>query len=296
MATSTVSRRSNPPGALAAALATLVVAGAALPAAAQLVAAKDGPVVYGHHHLTVADVAAHRKFWVDGLGGAAAKLGSTEAVKFHNVIVLLRQGAPTGGTKGTSVNHVGFTVPDIRAALARLRTAGFPDVTQAEAPATYKVDNGVATNPAGSSSIAFVMAPDEVKVELTEVKGQQPPITLHHIHYYTTQVDAMKAWYVQMLGAKGGMRGTFQAADLPGVNLTFSPSPEAVTGTKGRSLDHVGFEVKDLEAFCRKLEAAGVTFDRPYTRVAALGIGIAFFTDPFGTYVELTEGLDAAVK
>jgi catechol 2,3-dioxygenase-like lactoylglutathione lyase family enzyme len=177
-----------------------------------------------------------------------------------------------------------------------VRAAGFADVTAAEAPSTSKVVDGVATNAAGTSTLAYVMAPDDVKVELTEVKGQPTAITLHHIHYYTQQVDAMKAWYVQMLGAKGGMRGAFQAADLPGVNLTFSPSPEAVTGTKGRSLDHVGFEVKDLEAFCRKLEAAGVKFDRPYSTVAALGIGIAFFTDPFGTYIELTEGLDSAVK
>jgi hypothetical protein len=58
----------------------------------------------------------------------------------------------------------------------------------------------------------------------------------------------------------------------------------------------VGFEVKDLEALCKKLEAAGVTFDRPYAPVPALGIAVAFFTDPFGTYVELTEGLDGAVK
>ncbi len=266
---------------------------ATVPARAQLA---EGPVVYGHHHLTVTDVAAHRKFWVDGLGGTPGKLGTTDAVTFHGVIVLFRQGAPTGGTKGTGVDHVGFTVPDVRATLTRLRAAGFADVTQAEAPSTSKVIDGVATNAAGTSSIAYVMAPDGVKVELTEARGQQPAITLHHIHYYTTQVDAMKAWYVQMLGAKGGMRGTFQAADLPGVNLTFSPSTQAVAGTKGRALDHVGFEVRDLEAFCRKLEAAGVTFDRPYSKVAALGIGIAFFTDPFGTYIELTEGLDAAVK
>ena len=51
-----------------------------------------------------------------------------------------------------------------------------------------------------------------------------------------------------------------------------------------------------LAALNARLEAAGVTFDRPYTKNAALGIGLAFFTDPFGTYVELTEGLGAAVK
>lgn len=277
----------------------LVVAAAlagVVPASAQLVAMKDGPVVYGHHHLTVTSVEAHRKFWVDGLGGTPAKLGANDAVKFTNVIVLLRQGTQSGGTKGTSVNHIGFGVPDLRAALARVTSAGFPAITKAEVSATQEVKDGMAYIESQKTSIAYVMAPDDVKVELVEVKGQAAPIAMHHVHYYTQQVDQMKAWYVQMLGAKGGMRGTFQAADLPGVNLTFSPSPDPVVTTKGRSLDHVGFEVKDLEAFCKKLEAAGVKFDRPYSKVAALGIGIAFFTDPFGTYVELTEGLDGAVK
>jgi hypothetical protein len=53
--------------------------------------------------------------------------------------------------------------------------------------------------------------------------------------------------------------------------------------------------VDNLEAFCAELEAKGVRFDRPYTEIPALGLGIAFFTDPWGVYVELTEGLDVAV-
>ncbi len=112
-----------------------MLAGVSTPAGAQLVAAADGPVVYGHHHLTVTSVEAHRKFWIDALGGTAAKLGTGDAAVFTNVIVLFRQGAPTGGSKGTSVNHVGFAVPDIRAALAHLKAAGFADVTRAELPA-----------------------------------------------------------------------------------------------------------------------------------------------------------------
>ena len=273
-----------------------MLAGVSTPAGAQLVAAADGPVVYGHHHLTVTSVEAHRKFWIDALGGTAAKLGTGDAAVFTNVIVLYRQGAPTGGSKGTSVNHVGFGVPDIRAALAKLKAAGYPAITRAELPASQEVKDDLAFIANQNTSVAYVMAPDDVKVELVEVKTQATPVALHHIHYYTPQVDQMKAWYVQHLGAKGGMRGSFQAADLPGVNLTFSPAPEGVGPTKGRSLDHVGYEVKDLEAFCRKLEAAGVKFDRPYSKNAALGLGLAFFTDPFGTYVELTEGLGAVVK
>lgn len=276
--------------------AVVLLAGPPGPASAQLVAAKDGPVVYGHHHLIVTSVDAHKKFWIDALGGTPATLGTNAAVKFTNVIVLFRQGTPAGGTKGTGVNHIGFGVPDIRAALDRLKAAGYPAITREEMPSTQEVKEGLAFIANQNTSIAYVMAPDDVKVELVEMKTQATPVAMHHVHYYTQQVDQMKAWYVETFGAKGGMRGAFQAADLPGVNLTFSPSPEAVAGTRGRSLDHVGFEVKDLEAFCKKLEAAGVRFDRPYAKVAALGIAIAFFTDPFGTYIELTEGLDAATK
>jgi hypothetical protein len=50
--------------------------------------------------------------------------------------------------------------------------------------------------------------------------------------------------------------------------------------------------VKDLEAFCKKLESMGIIPSVPYRKVPALGIAIAFITDPWGTYIELTEGLD----
>jgi len=130
-----------------------------------------------------------------------------------------------------------------------------------------------------------------VKIEIYEDKTIAAPIVNHHIHFYDASVADTKAWYVKTFGAKGGMRGRFEAADLPGVNLSFSLSETPVVGTKGRALDHIGFEVKDLEAFCKKLEASGIKFDVAYRKVPALGISIAFFTDPFGTYIELTEGL-----
>jgi len=261
-------------------------------ASAQLNAAKEGPVVYGHHHLNVTSIDEQMKFWVDTLGGTTAPFGSGQLVKFPNVHVLLSERPPTGGTKGTTVNHVGFWVPSVRDALARVRSAGYPIVTRAELPPTLEVVDDMAHIADQDTYVAFVMAPDDIKVELVENRTQAESIALHHIHFSTQDVDAMKAWYVRMFDAAPGMRGSFEAADLPGVNLTFSSSSEALEGTQGRSLDHIGFEVDGLEAFCDRLESMGVTFDRPYREVEALGIAIAFFTDPFGTYIELTEGLD----
>ncbi len=268
-----------------------VFAGAST-ASAQLNAAKEGPVVYGHHHLNVTSADEHLKFWVDTLGGTAAPLGERKMAKFLNVLVAFTEKAPTGGTKGTTVNHLGFWVPSVRDALATVRAAGYPIVTREELPPSLEVKDDMAHIADQDTYIAFVMAPDDVKVELLENRTQTEPIALHHIHFAAQDVDAMKAWYVKAFDAVPGMRGSFEATDLPGVNLTYSPSADPLEGTRGRSLDHIGFEIDGLEAFCKRLEAMGVTFDRPYQEIESLGLAVAFFTDPFGTYVELTEGLD----
>jgi catechol 2,3-dioxygenase-like lactoylglutathione lyase family enzyme len=260
---------------------------------AQLPLLKDNNLVYAHHHLNVPDIAEAKKFWVDTLGGQPTKAGPLEMVKFPNVIIVFTQRAPTGGSKGTTVNHVGFYVPSVRRMLDKVRAAGYPIVTREEMPASQPVKDDIAYIEATKTNVAYTMAPDQVKVEFVENSSQTIPIANHHVHFATDKVEAMRDWYVKTFGAKAGMRGTFQAADLPGVNLTFSPSSDPVVGTRGRAIDHIGFEVKNLEAFCKQLEAQGIKFDRPYSYIPQIGFAIAFLTDPFGTYIELTEGMDS---
>ena len=272
---------------------TALLALAGSPAAfAQLTAASEGPIAYGHHHLNVTDVEEHKRFRIDTLGGTLTPFGLNEVAKFSNVLVFLREQAPTGGTKGTTVNHIGFSVPDLRATLAQIRAAGFPVVTRQELPPALEVVDDIAYVANPGINIAFVMAPDDVKIEIVENPGQTTPITLHHIHFATEQVEEMRAWYAETFGAIPGVSGAFQVADLPGVTLSYIPSSEPLAGTQGRSLDHIGFEVDGLEAFSKELEAQGIVFDRPYREIEGRGIAIAYFTDPFGTYIELTEGLD----
>jgi catechol 2,3-dioxygenase-like lactoylglutathione lyase family enzyme len=263
----------------------------AIPASAQLVAAKDGPIVYGHHHLNVASIEAHKKFWVDTLGGKSVKIGTSpnEIVMFPNVLIFLRQQAPTGGTKGTTVNHIAFAVKDVRQMRDTARAAGYPIVTREEAGAGDVVTDDVSFNKEQGSYSIFVMGPDDTKVQFFEVKNSQTPIALHHVHF-AGPAREMRDWYVKAFGAKPGTRGVYNTANLPGVDLSFGQATNVVA-TRGRVLDHIGFEVKNLEALLKKLESEGVKIDRPYTKVPALNIAIAFVYDPWGTYIELTEGL-----
>jgi catechol 2,3-dioxygenase-like lactoylglutathione lyase family enzyme len=281
---------------MSAVLAILALVLAAPSAArAQILVAKDGPVVYGHHHLNTTNMDAQKKFYVETLGGTLVKFGANqqEIIKFPNVLMFFRpMQAPTGGTIGTTVNHIGFSVPNLRPVVEKIKANGFKMITSDSVAANVKVTDDIAAA-SPTTNIAFALGPEDTKVELVEVKTQTAPIQLHHVHFFGQQNTEMQAWYVKTFGAKARSTpgSAFVSADLPGVALNFTPSPTPTVGTTGRALDHIGFEIKNLEAFTKKLEADGIKLDRPYTKVAALGIAIAFIKDPWGTNIEMTEGL-----
>jgi catechol 2,3-dioxygenase-like lactoylglutathione lyase family enzyme/predicted enzyme related to lactoylglutathione lyase len=247
---------------------------------AQVAKGNDAGVSMGHVHFLVPDVEAAKTFWT-AMGGVPGKLGPNDVFKFPGVLILVRKGDGTTPTVGSVVGHIGFHVPDTTAALARWKAAG--------------LNTEVGQNPGQG----FVWTPDKLlRVEILEDKTQTVPIAFHHVHFYiaesagSSNVLEMQSWYVKMFGAKPGKRGQFDAADIPGANLTFTKSDTPTVGTKGRMLDHIGFEIVGLEAFCKKAEANGLKFDMPYTKRPDLGIALAFITDPWGTYIELNEGLD----
>ncbi len=278
---------------LISAVVVLGVLAAASPARAQLLAAKDGPIVYGHHHLAASDIEAQKKFFADTLGGTAIKFGANNAdvVRFPNVLMFFRAQKPTGGSKGTTADHIGFSFPNLRQAVDKVKANGYKMITRTEVAATQQVVDDIAPVNA-NVSIAFALGPDDVKVEMLENKQQTMPVVLHHIHFFGQQNTEMRAWYIKVFGAKARETANFPAADLPGVALNFSASPTPVVGTSGRAVDHIGFEVKDLETFCKRLEEMGIKLSVAYRKVPALNIAIAFITDPWGTSIELTEGLD----
>src|ERR1041384_7298874 len=80
-------------------LAFSILAGASS-AFAQLVSHPDAPVRVGHYHLNVTSIDAHKKFWVDTLGGTPMKFGAIDVVKFPDAFIFLRQRKPTGPTRG----------------------------------------------------------------------------------------------------------------------------------------------------------------------------------------------------
>ena len=75
------------------------------------------------------------------------------------------------------------------------------------------------------------------------------------------------------------------------MRLIFGVSKEAPKGgTPGTTVDHIGFEVRNLAEFLKKLEAKGQKLDVAFREVPAIGLNISYLTDPMGVYIEMTEG------
>jgi catechol 2,3-dioxygenase-like lactoylglutathione lyase family enzyme len=268
-------------GRLDAAVVALVACLLTFPDAARAQLAAPGPsgVVMGHLHLATKDVEASRRFWT-ALGGVAVQNGQLQLIQLPGTFVMLRQSAQTtGGTEGSTVERVMF----------RVKTSELPSLIQRLEQAT------------GSKVGALLTSPEGVTVELRgAAESQEPTIQMERLDFKTVAPAETRDWYAKTFGATADSlavpAGTSPVyiAQLPGLIMYFRKADAAPAGTKGRGLDHIGFEVKNLEEFCKKLEAAGQKFDRPYGRLPNSATAIAFLTDPWGTYIELTENLAPA--
>ncbi len=265
-----------------------LLAAATLPA--QLMPPNAAGVTLGHIHLIVKDVDAQTRFLVDMLGGVVVMNGKLPEIQFPGVYILLRQGDSTGPNEGTVVDHFGFIIKDLPPFIAKWKAAGLT-VTQSALAHDHRQ--------------AYVTGPEGTHVEIFGDPALPTPVQMDHIHYYlqAQNVPAIQAWYANMFGLEPSTResvsrpGNFMAtALLPrNMNLSLAAAADTRGPTKGHLIDHIGFEVKDLDAFYKKLQAKGIEFEGPVSQSAnAPHLKTAFLTDPWGTRIELTEGLAPA--
>src|SRR5215467_8747110 len=199
-------------------------------------APNEAGVTMGHWHLNSRDVEANKKIFL-GMGGTEGGPGPLQRVIFPGVMVILNQQAgtppPTAGTVGSVVNHVGFIVQNVQESVAKWKAAGVP------------------VQPGNNNRLdqAYVTTPDGLQVEILEDKQQNVPIRHEHVHFFLPEsaIADSQAWYAKVFGAKPGVRNNAPVADLPGVQLRFAKTETPTVTTKGRILDHIGFDVKDLQ-------------------------------------------------
>jgi len=127
------------------------------------------------------------------------------------------------------------------------------------------------------------MFPDSVKVEFYEDTTLTTPIAHHHLHFMSTDPDAERAWWAKALGAETKQEGGRTITSNPGRDAELHQGRHARRETQGRSLDHTGVNVKNVNEYCTKLAGMGIMCERPMGANTA----IAMVTDPAGVRIEI---------
>jgi catechol 2,3-dioxygenase-like lactoylglutathione lyase family enzyme len=245
-------------------------AGLAFAAAAdaQVLPFNEAGVTMGHHHIMVADVDAQKKVWIDVLGGEPSGNPPLLFVRFPGAFLILSNGTGTEGTKGSAIDHIAFNVRDLDGTREKLAAAGVRILNQTEGRFDALMPGGIETHFFGDPALAT-------------------PIAHRAVAFASTDPEAERAWWEKILGAKTTQEGDLTVSSIPGARLFFTKADTAAAPTRGRSLDHTGIGVRDVDAFCDQVAAQGVTCERMF------GGAIAMITDPAGVTIEINSGLES---
>ena len=156
---------------------------------AQLAAPNEAGVAMGHVHYNVHDVEASKKFWM-ALGGAPIRFGTTDVVKFPELLIFLSQAQSSGGAEGSAFSHLAFKSRNLAELVKDLTTAG------------QKLDRNNAVTPDGVHIELFQEMTDPVKfvpdpghdnpVSQRHARPMPGAIGTHHIHIYLPEGDDEK--------------------------------------------------------------------------------------------------------
>ena len=141
---------------------------------------------------------------------------------------------------------------------------------------------------AGAKTIApsVVVDPWGTKIELV---NDVPGRGFHHVTLRVDDPDATMRWFV---AAFGGTRTKMNGRDALRYDRTYLvvTKGQGSAPSQGRSIDHLGFAPRNMDADAAALKAKGVTFTaEPAAKPNQLGHRTGYVEAPGGIRIELVE-------
>jgi catechol 2,3-dioxygenase-like lactoylglutathione lyase family enzyme len=224
---------------------------------------------YDHIHLAVPDPDKAGEWYTRNLDGQAGE--NPGRVMFEPftgkrplpVQLIFLRAADAKPSQGSVIDSIGFSVADVAAKTKVLEAAGAKVV----AP-------GVVVDPWGT------------KIELV---NDVPGRGFHHVTLRVADPDATLRWFTNNFG---GTRTKMAGRDAVRYERTYLvvTKGEGSAPSQGRSIDHLGFAPRDMNADATALKAQGVKFTaEPSPMPNQFGHRTAYVEAPGGIRIELVE-------
>jgi lactoylglutathione lyase len=267
-----------------------------------------------HAVYRVGDMDASIAFYETALGAKLLRFREVPEEKYSNAFLgygpetshfaleLTYNYGVDGYELGTGFGHFGLAVPDVAAAVERVRAAGAGTITREAGPVK-----------GGSTVIAFVKDPTGYSWELIERKGAPIRDPLAQVMLRVTDLDASIAYYTQCLGMtlirkrenEGGrytlaFLGYGEETDQCVFELTFNwdktDAAAAYPDMLGKGYGQVAISTRDVYKTAAQVRAAGGKVTREPGPVPGIGTKIMATTDPDGWKVVFVDEADFAAE
>ena len=201
---------------------------------------------FTHVHLRSADPEASAEWYKTLFGGELRDFsGGMGSVAYsHGNIATMQDNGLAGSLEGGAIHHFGFAVPNVPLMLEKAEIMG--------ASIELQPTQGILSN-----QIAMFRDPWGAKVELLEhptYKG------IHHVHIFTTNSSLLRDWFLEIFGGESYPQDDISDLKIikyEGIWVHISESDQAILPSRGRSLDHFGFSVNDMDNLVARIRESG---------------------------------------
>jgi catechol 2,3-dioxygenase-like lactoylglutathione lyase family enzyme len=226
-------------------------------------------------------------------------------------LLFTKVSAPPPWELTSAIWHFGWGAEDMKATYQKQLDSG----TKFFNPLTDISDIGGNRGATGLFYYAYVEGPDHALIELNTASHHR----FGHLHLFSEDPVSAGQWYMKYFGAtrrattppsreprfyRDFQIGPSMSLVMDNVNIIIYPiqysrkayadhwknGQTAMSPTKGRVVDHVGFSVDNLSEAIEKLRKGGVTVTDEIRSAAGGKIKYAFIEGPDKIRIELVEG------
>jgi catechol 2,3-dioxygenase-like lactoylglutathione lyase family enzyme len=234
-------------------------------------------------HIHVNEPAAEAsQWWEKNIPGGRRITEAPNRIMYGAVRLMFLGATSTGGSDGSVIEHLGFSVPDLDATMRALAAIGTKVIEPVKAaPGLYKT--------------AMIESPWGTRVQLV----QDPELLgLHHVQLRSPDPDAMFTWLLDKFGGeRTKLKGQIDSVKYAGAAGFTTVYIVAAKGSsvpsQGRAIDHIGWRsmgtIAETKAMLEGKSAQLTSQPRPLELPNGPSINFFYVAGPDGARIEIVE-------
>jgi catechol 2,3-dioxygenase-like lactoylglutathione lyase family enzyme len=257
--------------------AFVLVAGGSNFAAAQT----KGMLPYDHIHLNE-PAAEASVWWEKNIPGGRRITEAPNRIMYGAVRLMFLGATSSGGSQGSVIEHIGFSVPDLDAKMQELAAINTKVIEPVKnVPDLYKT--------------ALIESPWGTRVQLV----QDPELLgLHHVQLRSPDPEAAYAWLLDKFGGeRTRIKGQLDSVKYPGTGGFTTVYIVIARGdsvpSQGRAIDHIGWRsiatITDTKAMLESKQVQLTSQPSPLTLPNGPAINYFYVAGPNGARIEIVE-------